>query len=240
MRDTTSGTASIRKVCVPAEDSAETETHDRKTRPQTSLFGFVFFSSFYTYLAQVRGLNLKASAFYAMLPFLAMAVTSPSGGLISDRLTRRNGVRVGRCGVAALALAVAAAFLTAGSLVESAQVASVILAGGAGRLYLAQSSFWSVTADLAGHSSGSVSGFMNMGAQVGGAVTASLTPWIADHFGWTASFLTAAVLCFVGAASWLLVDPSRTLAVIAVHSSRPDVEGEEARRISGAARPANS
>src|SRR5713226_6988076 len=38
-------------------------------------FGYVawiFFSWFYIYLAQVRGLNLKASAFYAMLPFLAM------------------------------------------------------------------------------------------------------------------------------------------------------------------------
>ena len=40
-------------------------------------FGYVawiFFSWFYAYLAQVRGLNLKASAGYAMLPFLAMSV----------------------------------------------------------------------------------------------------------------------------------------------------------------------
>src|SRR5437667_6949571 len=40
-------------------------------------FGYVawiFFSWFYIYLAQVRGLNLKASAFYAMLPLLAIAV----------------------------------------------------------------------------------------------------------------------------------------------------------------------
>jgi len=40
-------------------------------------FGYVawiFFSWFYIYLAQVRGLNLKASAFYAMLPAIAMAV----------------------------------------------------------------------------------------------------------------------------------------------------------------------
>src|SRR5262249_23054633 len=36
-----------------------------------------------------------------------------------------------------------------------------------------------------------VSGFMNMRAQVGGAVTAQLTPWIAKHFGWTTSFLVA-------------------------------------------------
>ena len=49
---------------------------------------WIFFSWFYIYLAKVRGLNLKASAFYAMLPFLAMAVGCPLGGLISDRLTK--------------------------------------------------------------------------------------------------------------------------------------------------------
>ncbi len=173
---------------------------------------WIFFSWFYIYLATVRGLNLKASAFYAMLPFLAMAACCPLGGLISDRLTRWRGARVGRCGVAAVSIALAAAFLLFGSEVGSARLASVVLAGGAGALYLSQSSFWSVTADIAGSSSGSVSGFMNMGAQLGGALTASLTPAIATRFGWTASFLVAAALCGVGAVAWLFVDPARTLA----------------------------
>jgi len=52
---------------------------------------------------------------------------------------------------------------------------------------------------------------MNMGAQIGGAVTASLTPAIASRFGWTASFLVAAALCVTGALAWLLVDPAKTL-----------------------------
>ncbi len=63
-----------------------------------------------------------------------------------------------------------------------------ILAGGAGALYVSQSSFWSVSADIAGRSSGVFSSMVNMGAQVGGAVTASLTPWVAQRFGWTTSF----------------------------------------------------
>jgi MFS transporter, ACS family, glucarate transporter len=87
----------------------------------------------------------------------------------------------------------------------------VVLAGGAGALYLAQSSFWAVTADIAGASSGSVSGFMNMGGQIGGALTASLTPAIARIWGWTASFLVAAALCLLGASAWLFVDPGRRL-----------------------------
>jgi len=172
---------------------------------------WIFFSWFYRYLAKVRGLDLKASAFYTMLPFLAMLVCCLLGGAINDRLTKWLGPRVGRCGLAAFAITVAGIFIAFGSQVQSARLASVVLAGGAGALYLSQSSFWSVTADLAGTSSGSVSGFMNMGNQIGAALTASLTPWIAARFGWTMSFLVAAALCLLGAASWLVVDPSRHL-----------------------------
>ena len=49
---------------------------------------------------------------------------------------------------------------------------------------------------------------MNMGGQIGGMVTASLTPLIAAHFSWTASFLVAAALCAAGSLAWLVVDPS--------------------------------
>lgn len=174
---------------------------------------WIFFSWFYRYLAKVRGLDLKASAFYSMLPFLAMLVCCLGGGALNDRLTRSMGPRVGRCGVAAIAIFIAGIFLVLGSQVQSARLASVVLAGGAGALYLSQSSFWSVTADIAGASSGSVSGLMNMGNQIGAAITASLTPWIALHFGWTASFLTAAALCLIGAVSWLVVDPTKSLAL---------------------------
>lgn len=172
---------------------------------------WIFFSWFYRYLAKVRGLDLKASAFYSMLPFLAMLVCCLLGGMVNDRLTKSHGPRLGRCGVAAFAMGVAGIFIACGSQVQGVRLASIVLAGGAGALYFAQSSFWSVTADIAGASAGSVSGFMNMGGQIGGALTGSLTPWIAVRYGWTASFLVAAALCVVGGLSWLAVDPLNTL-----------------------------
>jgi len=172
---------------------------------------WIFFSWFYRYLAKVRGLDLKSSAVYSMLPFLAMLVCCLVGGTINDRLTKWRGPRLGRCILAAFAMALAAVFIAFGSQVQGVRLASVVLAGGAGALYLSQSSFWSVTADIAGGSAGSVSGFMNMGGQLGGALTGSLTPWIAARYGWTASFLVAAALCLLGGLSWLVVDPLRTL-----------------------------
>ena len=184
-----------------------------------SYFGYgyvawIFFAWFFIYLARVRGMNLKSSAFYATLPFLAMALGCAIGGLVADFLTKRVGRRAGRCGVAAVGLGLTGIFLACGSIVDNAPLASVILAGGAGALYLSQSSFWAITADIGGPFSGSVSGFMNMGGQLGGAVTASLTPFIAIHFGWTTSFLVAAALAFLSSAAWLLVDPDRPLVPV--------------------------
>jgi MFS transporter, ACS family, glucarate transporter len=177
-------------------------------------FGYVawvFFSWFYLYLARVRGLDLKSSAYYSTLPFLAMAVGSPLGGAISDALTKRFGPRLGRCSIAVLGFVLTAVFILLGSAVKDAHVASFVLAGGAGSLYLSQSAFWAVSADLGGKSSGSLSGFMNMANQIGGMITVSLTPFIADRFGWSAGFTVAAAAAALGALAWLLVDPARSL-----------------------------
>jgi ACS family glucarate transporter-like MFS transporter len=183
---------------------------------------WIFLAWFYIYLSTVRGMDLRTTARYAMLPGLAMALGSAVGGLLNDALSHRFGRRAGRCGIAALGIGLAAVFIALGTQVEGARLASITLAAGAGSLYLAQSSFWSVSADIAGSSAGAVSGVMNMGAQLGGVVTASLTPWIADRFGWTASFLVAAALCAVGAAAWGLVRPT---VEISPESSMEGVSG---------------
>jgi MFS transporter, ACS family, glucarate transporter len=177
-------------------------------------FGYVawiFFSWFHRYLFKVRGLDLKASAFYSTLPPLAMVACSLLGGVINDKLSKAYGKRAGRCGIAAFALFLTAILLVVGSQAASARLASLVLAAGAGALYLAQSSYWSVTADIAGARAGSTSGFMNMGAQLGGGVTAVLTPVIAVHAGWTYPFVFAAVLSALGAVAWLAVNPMRNL-----------------------------
>ena len=168
---------------------------------------YIFFTWFFKYLSVVRGMDLKSSALYGALPFLAMAAGSPLGGLIADVLCRRFGPRIGRSIFAAFALALAGVFVVAVAGVRSPELAAVVLAGGAGALYLSQSAYWAVSANLGGRSAGALSGFMNMCNQIGGIVTASLTPAIAHAFGWDLSFVFAAVLCGVGALCWLFIDP---------------------------------
>jgi len=140
-----------------------------------------------------------------------MTICCLVGGVINDAIVKRHGLRWGRCGLPVVSLLLTATFLVFGSMADSPGVATVILAGGAGAIYLSQSAYWSVTADLAGPHAGVVAGVMNMGCQVGGAITASLTPWIAAGLGWKSAFFVAAALAVIGAFAWLLVDPTRHL-----------------------------
>ena len=172
---------------------------------------WIFFSWFYRYLAKVRGLDLKASAFYTMLPFLAMLVCCLLGGT-----TQRPAHQVARTAARPLRTR---SICNGGRrhfhrlrLAGSERPAGQRRARRRRRCAVFLPEFF-----LVGHrrhrrrSSGSVSGFMNMGGQIGGAVTGSLTPWIAARYGWTTSFLVAAALCLLGALSWLAVNPLNTL-----------------------------
>ncbi|MDP9052383.1 MAG: MFS transporter [Acidobacteriota bacterium] len=174
---------------------------------------WIYFAWMYIYLAEVRGLDLKTSATYTMLPLIAMSVGSLTGGVVSDWIAARWGLRMGRCLLPGIALCLTAVLLLLGSRADSTRTAALVLAGGAGVLYLAQSAFFAVSADVAGEFTGVVSGLMNMGGQIGGACTASLTPLIAARFGWEISFLTAAILVVIGGLAWIVIDPHQQLAL---------------------------
>ena len=172
---------------------------------------WMFFAWIYIYMAQVRGLNLKTSAIYSMFPFIAMTVCCLLGGVVSDWIAARFGLRMGRCLLPGIALALTALLLLLGSRAHNSQTAALVLAAAVGVLYLAQSNFWAVSADIAGEYTGIVSGMMNMGGQIGGACTASLTPWIAAHYGWNVAFVVASSLVVIGSLAWIVIDPNRLL-----------------------------
>ena len=70
-------------------------------------------------------------------------------------------------------------------------MAVLVLAGGAGALYLGQATYWAVAADFGGPYTGVISGLVNMGGQIAGAVTASRRPG-SRRYGWETAFYVAA------------------------------------------------
>jgi ACS family glucarate transporter-like MFS transporter len=172
---------------------------------------FIFHTWFFIYLKDGRGLDLKNSAILSMLPFIAMTICCLVGGVLSDWLVRRAGQYVGRSLLGAGTLALSAVLLVIGSHAHDTTTAVIVLAGGAGAIYLGQPTYWAVAADIGGPFTGVISGMVNMGGQIAGAATAALTPILAERYGWEVAFYVAAGICVLGIFPWLLVNPDRHL-----------------------------
>jgi len=172
---------------------------------------YVYMSWFYLYLVNVRGFDVLRGGFFASAPFLAILVSCPLGGWVTDRLALRRGVTQGRKAVGMTGMVLAAATIALGALMESPYLAIASLSIGAGWLYFTVGAYWSSMSDLSTSHAGSLSGLMNMGANIGGAVSPTLTPWIAEHWGWPVSLSVAAIVALIGGVLWLKIDPGRGL-----------------------------
>lgn len=173
---------------------------------------YVYMSWFYLYLVNERGFNVLRGGLFAAAPFLTILVSCPVGGWVTDRLAIRQGVTKGRQIVGMLGMGLAASSIALGAAVESPYLAIVSLSLGAGWLYFTVGAYWSSASDLSPTHAGSLSGLMNMGANLGGAISPTLTPWIAQQWGWGASLGLAAFISLLGGMMWFRIRPGDGLA----------------------------
>jgi len=168
---------------------------------------YVYMSWFYLYLVEERGFDVLRGALFASSPFIAITLLCPLGGWCTDQLTGRYGLNRGRSWVGVAGMTVAALAILLGAFIKSPPGAILFLSLGAGFLYFTIGAFWSSTTDLSRPHAGTLSGLMNTGANFGGTLSPSLTPWLADHFGWTISLVVAGGVAFLGALAWLRIRP---------------------------------
>ena len=92
-------------------------------------YGFYFFITWLpTYLSKSRGLVQTELALFAGMPLVLSALADITGGVATDALSRRFGLRVGRCAVAAVSYSLAAAAMLAGTLVRDGRLAGTLIA----------------------------------------------------------------------------------------------------------------
>ena len=168
---------------------------------------YVYMSWFYLYLVNERGFGVLRGAFFASGPFLAMTVLCPLGGWVTDRVAAALGVNAGRSWVGGAGMLLSGTCIVAGTQIEEPYAAITLLSLGAGFLYFTVGAFWASTIDLAPRHAGTLSGIMNTGANVGGTISPTLTPWLAEHFGWNMSLGFAATIAAIGGLLWLLIRP---------------------------------
>jgi ACS family glucarate transporter-like MFS transporter len=173
---------------------------------------YLYLSWFYLYLVNVRGFDSLRGGLYASTPFLAMLIGCPLGGWVTDRLAVKHGITQGRVMAGMAGMVFAGCAIAVGGFADSALTAIASLSLGAGCLYFAVGAYWASTTDLSKAHAGTLSGLMNTGANVGGAISPSLTPWIAAQWGWPISLATAGAIALIGAAFWIWIKPGDGLS----------------------------
>lgn len=198
---------------VPWKNFAQTPTIWWLVASYTCLgyVAYIYMSWFYLYLVNVRGFSWLHGGIYAALPFVAMLIFCPLGGWVTDQLATHFGVTKGRAWTGMAGMSLAGLAVAVGAYVESPWWAIASLSLGAGWLYFTVGAYWASATDLTKIHAGTLSGLMNMGANIGGALSPTLTPWLADHWGWPISLLMAALIAGAGGLMWIRIDPGKGL-----------------------------
>jgi MFS family permease len=178
-----------------------------------AIYGWYFFMTWLPqYLERARGFSLAQSSWLTALPWLAIAAGCFFGGLISDALVRRRGLRFGLRAPGIVGLPVAAGMIGGAIATPSAAWATGFLTAAAGFAALGIASAWSTCLAIGGRHGGVVSGAMNMFGNLGGTVCPIVFGQSLQHLGsWNLPLASVAVLYVVSGLMWWVVDPEEGL-----------------------------
>ena len=172
-------------------------------------FEYIFFYWIYYYFGEIRKMGVEMAALATTIMFVSMAVMSPLGGWMSDRVGKRIGRRMGRRSVSMAGMALSAVLLFWGASGVGVAATVALLALALGCCTMAEGPYWATAIDLGGDQAGASCGILNMGGNIGGMLAPVITPLIAIRFGWAGGLYFASFLVLVGVATWLWVNPER-------------------------------
>ena len=179
---------------------------------------YFYFTWLPTYLMTVLGFSRFRGGLFAGLPFLLAGIADLVGGGLTDRWTRRHGLRVGRCYLGFAAFLTCAALLLESTFVASPVLKAVLIAMALASADLALGACWAVPIDIAPNHAGVITGCMNTLGNIGGMIGPLVVGIAVDRWhSWTFPFYITALVYAGGALAWLVIDPTRPL----VGSDRP-------------------
>ena len=191
-------------------------TRDTLLSPRLLWIGLMYFCYGYclyfyltwlpTYLRDGRGFSTYETNVVHTVILLSAAGASILGGRLTDYLTRRYGLRIGRA-IGVVAMPVSAIALCVAALTQSATVAAVAMTLAAGAEDLCLSPSWAMCHDIGGDAAGTVTAIMNTYGNIGGALSPLVVGYALDWWGsWSIPLLLAAGVAVLGGFFTLLVD----------------------------------
>lgn len=169
-----------------------------------------------TYLAEQRGFQKESLSFFSGLPLLLSVFGDISGGAVTDFMTRRFGLRLGRSGVAVAGYAVAGAAMFASVLSTTPVMAATLIAVAVAASMFTLSASWAACIDIGAEHTAVLSAAMNTTGQIGSILSPVVTGWVVTNFSnWQTPLIIMGSLYVVSAIFWMLVDPRKRLRLAA-------------------------
>ena len=184
---------------------------------------YFYFTWLPTYLIKVLGFSRFGGGLFAALPFLLAGIADVLGGWLTDHLSRRYGLRIGRCYLGCAAFTTCAALVFASQLPVPVVAKALLLALALASADLALGACWAVPIDIAPDHAGVITGCMNTLGNLGGLVGPLVVGIAVDRWqSWSFPFYITALVYAGGALAWLAIDPLSPVQVTAagIDSSR--------------------
>ena len=178
---------------------------------------FYFCITWYpSYLENEHHLKRTELGWIASLPLFLAIGTQFLGGFLSDKLTLRRGVILGRRTPAMVGYAFAAVFIVAASFAHGAVAATILVALSVGSCMLSTAPSWSACLDIGRENSGTVSAAMNTSGQIAAVASQPIIGYSLDWFhNWNVPFWLLAALFVMGTVCWAFVDPTKPIIGVA-------------------------
>jgi sugar phosphate permease len=174
-------------------------------------FGYVYTGTFFqtwfhTYLVKGRSFSEDALNLSA-LPYIFGAAGNLLGGLTCDWLASRTGLPWSRRGVGIAGLLLSCLSIVSTMFATSHLAIILCLSLAYVGITFQQPAVFAACLDIGGVKGGTVTGFMNMAGQIGGALSSAAFGYIVKLYGnYNAPLIPMAVLLAVGVVTWLKVD----------------------------------
>lgn len=192
------------------------------TSPNAWLLCLAYFSNSYgsyfvmtwlpTYLAEKRGFRAESLSFFAGLPMVLSVAGDLSGGVLTDALTRRFGLRPGRVVVSSVGYGLAAAAMFVSVYTDEPKMAAVLIAVAVAASMFTLSASWAACIDIGGENSAVLSASMNTTGQIGSVLSPIVAGWMVHRFSdWRMPLLIMAGLYLLSAILWMFVNPRKPL-----------------------------
>jgi MFS family permease len=166
-----------------------------------------------TYLKEKHGMDALQLGLFAGLPLMLSVGGDLFGGVTTDFVTRRFGLRVGRCGVGAVAYVLAGTSMILATLVPHPLVAATLIATAVAASMFTLAAAWSTCLDIGGNHAGVVSAAMNTSGALSSVISPLMVTWLLKHFenNWNLPLLVMGGLFLMGAVCWGLINPHKKI-----------------------------